>query len=79
MKAVVRGLLAEVKALGARRVLFQETARIALLITALNGLDVCAADIGNAYLNTPCKEKIWIIAEPEFGEKAVKPMMIGRV
>ena len=59
--------------------LFQETARIALLIIALNGLDVCAADIGNAYLNTPCKEKIWIIAEPEFGEKAGKPMMIGRV
>ena len=25
------------------------------------------ADIGNAYLNAPCHEKIWTVAGPEFG------------
>ena len=59
-------------------VVSRETVRVALLIAALNGLDVCAADIGNAYLNAPCKERIWIIAGPEFGEDAGKPMIIER-
>ena len=59
-------------------VVSRETVRIALLLAALNDLDVCAADIGNAYLNAPCKEKIWIVAGPEFGEDAGKPMVITR-
>ena len=29
------------------------------MIAALNDLDVMACDIGNAYLNAPCKENIW--------------------
>ena len=59
-------------------VVSRETVRIALLLAALNVLDVCAADIGNAYLNAPCKEKIWVTAGPEFGENAGKPMIIER-
>ena len=59
-------------------VVWRETVRIALLLAALNVLDVCAADIGNAYLNAPCKEKIWVTAGPEFGENAGKPMIIER-
>ena len=43
--------------------------RIALLIAALNDLDIMACDIGNAYLNAPCREKIWFVAGPEFGSK----------
>ena len=35
----------------------------------LNGLDVCAGDIGNAYLYGKTKEKVYIIAGPEFGKK----------
>ena len=31
-----------------------ETVRIAFLLAALNDLDICAADIGNAYLNVNC-------------------------
>ena len=48
-------------------VVSRESIRIGFLIAALNGLDVLAADIGNAYINAPCKEKIWTIGGPEFG------------
>ena len=47
--------------------------RIAFLVAALNGLDVRSADIGNAYLNAPCREACYIICGPEFG-----PEMEGR-
>ena len=46
-------------------VVSRETVRIDFLIAALNGLDVCAADIGNAYLNINCKERIWVKAGKE--------------
>jgi len=29
---------------------------------------VKSADIGNAYLNAPNREKVWTVARPEFGE-----------
>ena len=35
---------------------------------ALNNLDVFSCDIGNAYLNAPCKEKIWFEAGLECGK-----------
>ena len=57
-------------------VVSRETVRIAFLIAALNGLDVCAADIGNAYLNANCKERIWVKAGKEFGADEGKPMII---
>jgi hypothetical protein len=38
--------------------------RIGFLIAALNGLNVMAADISNAYLNANCQEKIYFIAGP---------------
>jgi hypothetical protein len=38
-----------------------------LLIAALNDLDVFSADIQNAYLTSPCEEKIWTILGAEFG------------
>ena len=34
----------------------------------LNGLDTCATDIGNAYLEAHTKEKVCFIAGSEFGE-----------
>ena len=49
-------------------VVSRDSVRIAFLYAALNDLDVMSADIGNAYLNAPCREKIWTIAGPEFGE-----------
>jgi hypothetical protein len=37
-------------------------------LAELNGLDVHAADIGNAYLEAFTKELVYIIAGPEFGD-----------
>ena len=51
---------------------------IAFLVTALNDLDIMAADIGNAYLNAPCREKIWTVAGPEFGTDCVAIFLITR-
>ena len=44
-----------------------ETVRIGFLIGELNNLQCCAGDVGNAFLNGYTKEKIYIIAGPEFG------------
>jgi hypothetical protein len=57
-------------------VVSRESVRIALLVAVLNGLDVVTADIQNAYLHAPCREKIWVKAGPEFGTDAGS-IMIG--
>ena len=47
----------------------RETVRIAFLIAALNDMELFAADIGNAYLNAPCRERVHVTVGPElFGE-----------
>ena len=43
----------------------RETVRLIFLIAAINNLEILAADIGNAYLNAPCNEKVHIICGPE--------------
>jgi hypothetical protein len=48
-------------------VVSRESVRIAYMIAALNNLEVQAADIQNAYLTSPCDEKVWTILGPEFG------------
>jgi hypothetical protein len=49
-------------------VVSRDSVRIAFLIAALNDdLNIVACDVGNAYLNAPCREKIWFVAGPEFG------------
>ena len=47
-------------------VVSRDSVRIALLIAALNELEVLACDIQNAYLTADCREKIYFIAGPEF-------------
>ena len=59
-------------------VVSRESVRIAFLIAALNGLDVWAADIQNAYLNAPTEEKVWFRAGDEWGENAGRPVLIVR-
>jgi hypothetical protein len=55
----------------------RESFRIALTYAALNGLQVCAADIRNAYLQAPSSQKDFIICGPEFGlENAGKRALI---
>ena len=48
-------------------VVSRDSVRIALTLAALNDLDIQAADIQNAYLTSPCAEKIWTICGKEFG------------
>jgi hypothetical protein len=43
----------------------RDSVRICLMHAALNGLDALMADIGNAYLNAPCKERIHVKCGPE--------------
>jgi len=57
-------------------VVSRESVRIAFLIAALNDLDIFAADIGNAYLNAPCRERIWTTAGKEFGSDEGSIMLI---
>ena len=54
------------------------TLRLALLIGELNGLKVMVGDIGNAYLEAYTKEKVYIIAGPEFGDKAGHTLLIDK-
>ena len=49
-----------------------------MLIAALNGLQVMACDIQNAYLTANCHEKIWTYAGPEFGSECGQPMIIKK-
>jgi len=59
-------------------VVSRESVRIAFLIAALNDLQVFATDVGNAYLNAPCREKIWTRAGKEFGSDEGSIMIIVR-
>ena len=59
-------------------VVSRESIRIGFLLAALNGLEVLAADIQNAYLNAPTEEKVWFRAGPEWGEHVGKPVVIVR-
>jgi hypothetical protein len=48
-------------------VVSKETVRIAFAYASLNGLNLFAADIRNAYLQVPITEKYWTRCGPEFG------------
>ena len=59
-------------------VIYRDIVWIAFMIAALNDIDVFAADIGNAHLNAPCREKIWTKAGPNFVSQQVCLMLIVR-
>ena len=59
-------------------VVSRDSVRNILLIAALNGLQVMAFDIQNAYLIANCHEKIWTYAGPEFGSECRQPMIIKK-
>jgi hypothetical protein len=50
-------------------VISRDSIQIAFLIAALNDIIIMACDVSNAYLNAPCREKIWFVAGPEFGSR----------
>ena len=47
-------------------VVSRESIRIDFLIAGLNELKVSVCDIGNAYLNEKCQERIWSISRTDF-------------
>ncbi len=53
-------------------VVSHKTVCIALLLAALNDLQIKAGDVLNAYITTPVKEKVWTILGPKFGNDAGK-------
>ena len=59
-------------------VVVSETVQIALKLAALNGLEVNAGDIENAYVTTPVTKKIWTKLGEEFGADAGKKAIIVR-
>jgi hypothetical protein len=60
-------------------VVSRESVRIAFTYAALNGVDICAADIRNAFLQAPSSCKDYIICGPEFGlENVGKVALIHR-
>jgi hypothetical protein len=56
-----------------------DSVRLAFLIAALNDLETLSADVQNAYLNAPTKERIYMTAGPEYGQgKEGRLVMIVR-
>ena len=48
------------------------------MLAALNDLDILACDIGNAYLNAECREKVYTTCGPEFGSYEGRKALIVR-
>ena len=61
-------------------VVSRDTARLFFVLArALNNLEILCADIQNAYLNAPVREKLYTIAGKEFGPKfESRPFLIVR-
>ena len=59
-------------------VVSRDSIRIAFLVASLNDLDVLAGDVTNAYLNAPCRERIWFEGQIETGEDQGKVLMLTR-
>jgi hypothetical protein len=59
-------------------VVSRDSVRIAFTLAAMNGLDICAADVQNAYIQAPSSEKHYVICGPEFGEHEGKKALIKR-
>jgi hypothetical protein len=57
-------------------VVSRDSVRIALTVAALNGLDILACDIQNAYLTAKCRERIFTEAGPEFGSEQGAIMIV---
>jgi hypothetical protein len=57
-------------------VLSRDSVRIGFMLAVLNGLDVMACDLENAYLNAPCVEKIWFEGGLECGSDKGKVFVV---
>jgi len=52
--------------------------RLLAFIGELNGLEIWSTDVGNAYLETCTKEKVHVIAGPEFGDREGHVLIISK-
>ena len=59
-------------------VVSMEAVRLGFILARLNGLLVCAGDVGNAFLYGKTNEKVYVIAGPEFGVHQGKRMIVDR-
>ena len=59
-------------------IIIMDSARIELLIMALNYLKIMAGDIQNAYLNAPTKERVFFYAGYEWKSDKVRQVFIFR-
>src|SRR6476646_12196668 len=50
-------------------VVSMETVRTCFVVAQMNDLEVCAGDVGNAFLNSRTKENVYFIAGPELEGK----------
>ena len=57
-------------------VVSRDSVCIALTIAVLNYLYVLACDIPNAYLTGDCRERVWVVAGPQFGSEAGNNMLV---
>jgi hypothetical protein len=57
-------------------VVAMETIRMGFVVAAMNGLQVCAADVGNAFLYGITRERVFVVAGPEFGHLEGRKMII---
>ena len=59
-------------------VVSMDTICTAFILSAMNNLEVCAADISTTFFYENTREKVYIIAGKEFGEHAGKRMIIDK-
>jgi hypothetical protein len=59
-------------------VVLRDSVWIGFMLVVLNGLDVMACDLENAYLNAPCVEKIWLEGGLECGSNKGKVCVVVR-
>ena len=59
-------------------VMSRDSISIAFLLASLNNLEIFSCEIGNAYLDAKCREKLWTEAGTEFGTEKVIVIIIAR-
>ena len=57
-------------------VMSRDSVRVLLTIAALNGLDVLACNLYNAYLTAECREQVYVVDGTKFGSKAGKNILV---
>ena len=75
-RGLARGVLGLTSRLGCLQVVSLRGIRLVAFLAELNGLDTWSTDVGNAYLESFTKEKVYIVAGPEFGDRQGHTLVI---